>query len=535
MAGAEGRSGRIRWWGALGIALVAAGLIGWVWSPAADRTGQDRVMLTLPIVVAAVIVLFVSLLAGLSARRRVMTIGGVILVVAAAAALLRVDGVTGDLVPIVSWRLADRSSSTSTLPASTASPTEGRELRPVDATASPDVPAPDVAPASEGEYPQFLGPARTGVVAAIDLETDWDAHPPRLLWRARTGEGWSGFAVARGLAITQEQRDGDELVAAYDLRSGALRWTHRDAARFESTIAGTGPRATPTIAADQVFTLGSTGILNALDVTSGRSLWRRDINKDGRATPPEWGRSGSPLVVGELVVVSSGGGSGRSLIAYRRDSGAVAWYGGSTPSSYSSPMLATLSGVEQVIVLNESDVSAHEPRSGRVLWSYPWPSRQVTVAQPLLLEGDRLLLSAGYGVGSKLLRVTRSAAGTLGATLEWESPRMKAKFTNLVVHDGFVYGLDDGVLVCLDPATGERRWKSGRYGHGQVVLAGDVLIVQTEEGEIVLVEPTPAEHREGARMRVFEEKTWNPPALAGSVLVVRNATDAAAYQLPTRR
>jgi outer membrane protein assembly factor BamB len=156
------------------------------------------------------------------------------------------------------------------------------------------------------------------------------------------------------------------------------------------------------------------------------------------------------------------------------------------------------------------------------------------VAQPLVLPGDRVLLSAGYGVGSKLLHVTREAEA-LRATLVWESLRMKAKFTNLVVHEGFVYGLDEGVLVCLDLSNGERRWKSGRYGHGQVILAGDLLLVQTEEGDVVLVEPRPDSHRELARLSVFSQKTWNPPALAGRFLLLRNDAEAACYELPPAR
>jgi outer membrane protein assembly factor BamB len=116
-------------------------------------------------------------------------------------------------------------------------------------------------------------------------------------------------------------------------------------------------------------------------------------------------------------------------------------------------------------------------------------------------------------------------------TLVWESPRLKAKFTNPVLHDGFVYGLDDGVLVCLDPANGERRWKGGRYGHGQTILVGNRLIVQTEDGDIVLVDASPDAHRELGRFRIFDGKTWNPPALAGRFLLVRTDTEAAVYEL----
>jgi outer membrane protein assembly factor BamB len=144
-------------------------------------------------------------------------------------------------------------------------------------------------------------------------------------------------------------------------------------------------------------------------------------------------------------------------------------------------------------------------------------------------------VSAGYGIGSKLYQVAAAEGGALEASLLWESPRLKSKFANLVVHDGSVYGLDDGVLTCLDPATGERRWKAGRYGHGQVILVGTLLLVQTEEGELVLIEPSPDGLRELTRYQALDGKTWNPPALAGNLLVVRNDLEAAAYELPVAK
>ena len=142
-----------------------------------------------------------------------------------------------------------------------------------------------------------------------------------------------------------------------------------------------------------------------------------------------------------------------------------------------------------------------------------------------------MLVSVGYGVGSKAYRVSETG-GVLSASLEWESPRLKSKFANLLLEDGFVYGLDDGVLTCLDPASGERRWKGGRHGHGQLLLVAGLLLVQTEEGELVLVDPSPDGYRELTRFAALDGKTWNPPALAGSLLVVRNDREAAAYELP---
>jgi outer membrane protein assembly factor BamB len=175
---------------------------------------------------------------------------------------------------------------------------------------------------------------------------------------------------------------------------------------------------------------------------------------------------------------------------------------------------------------------AHDVVSGKVLWDYPWPGGHPHIAIPVILPGDRVLVTSGYGTGSELLQIKKDADDKWSATRIWKSIRLKAKFTNVVYRDGFIYGLDDGILVCLDAADGSLRWKEGRYGHGQVILTGSLLLVSDEGGDIVLVEPVPAEPRELTRFTALHGKTWNPPALAGEYLVVRNDKEAACYRLP---
>ena len=192
----------------------------------------------------------------------------------------------------------------------------------------------------EGEFLQFLGATRNGAVAGTRVADDWAARPPKQLWRRPIGAGWSGFAVAGSVAVTQEQRGDREMVVAYSLADGLPMWSHGDVAHYESTIAGEGPRATPTISRGRVFTLGSTGLLNCLDLETGKAMWRRDIAADNDSPPPDFGRSSSPLIVDDLVVVSAGGSPGRSLVAYRRESGEPSWRAGDDLASYSSPVLA---------------------------------------------------------------------------------------------------------------------------------------------------------------------------------------------------
>jgi outer membrane protein assembly factor BamB len=213
---------------------------------------------------------------------------------------------------------------------------------------------------------------------------------------------------------------------------------------------------------------------------------------EAAASMPEWGRSGSPLVLGDRVIVSVGSSSEGSLAAYDARSGARLWSGGSDAASYSSPVRLTLAGREQVVVLNQASVAGHDPETGALLWRTDYPGGQPNVAAPVALEGDRLLVSSGYGVGSKAYRVTAEAV----PALLWETPRLKSKFANLVVHGGYVYGLDDGVLTCLDPASGERRVE-GRPPRARPAPAGGrLLLVQTEDGELVLLEANPQTHRE---------------------------------------
>jgi outer membrane protein assembly factor BamB len=544
-----------RWWPAVAVVAAAASGIAAVWLSGGERTTQERLFLTVPIVLAGTILLAVWLLffSRLSRGARLRVVVAALALLALAAGTLRVGGVTGDLVPILEWRWAARPQALDPLPApieaagsslSTPAPAASSAVgEPANAGAPTTAPDPrDAALGTTpdphepgGSYPQFLGPDRDGRVTGVHLAWDWAVAPPREIWRRNVGAGWSGFAVSGGLAITQEQRGEQEMVVAYRAKDGSPVWAHGDRARYQTTMAGEGPRATPTISGDRVFTLGSTGLLNALDLQSGRSLWRRDVAADNDSPLPDWGRSSSPLVVDDMVVVSVGGTNGRSLVAYRRESGEIAWHAGDDLASYSSPQLATLAGVRQILILNQDSIASHDPASGRVLWQHAWPRMQPSVAQPLLLGDDRVLFSVGYGIGSRLLRVAQGDGGALKADLVWESLRLKAKFANLVVHQGFVYGLDDGVMVSLDPGDGERKWKSGRYGHGQVILANDILLVQTEEGELVLVEPTPDAHKELSRFAVFSRKTWNPPALAGRMLFVRNDAEAVCFELPVAR
>lgn len=522
----RGMSSRPRWWPlALAVAVAAAATIG-VWLPVWEIMGLVRVLAT---VLAAglllvAIGLWVLMFSGLPRRIRWRIVGvgvAVILVLGAgAASALEIRGFTGDLVPILGWRWA--------------TPTD---LPAVDESL-PAAPGVDLTAVTPHDYPQFLGPRRRPEVEGVRLERDWEKHPPRELWRRPVGKGWSSFAVVGDYAVTQEQRENQELVVCYELKTGDVAWMHADDESYHSVLAGDGPRATPTIDGGRVYTLGASGLLNCLDGADGSRVWATNILEDAIARNAQWGKSCSPLVTERLVVVSAGGDNGMSLLAYDRNTGDLVWGGGDEPSGYSSPAKATILGRDQILIFNmgrgpgaDGSVTSHNPVTGEILWQHPWQGENPNIAQPTTIGDDKVFISTGYGHGCALIQVESDENGGFATKELWSNNFLKTKFSNVVVRDGYIYGLDEKVLVCLDSETGKRQWKGGRYGYGQILLVGDVILVQAESGDVVLVEATPEEHRELARMTALYDKTWNCPAFAPPYLLLRNDSEAVCYEM----
>jgi outer membrane protein assembly factor BamB len=382
------------------------------------------------------------------------------------------------------------------------------------------------------DWPGFRGPDRDGIVRGVRIATDWSKSPPDELWRRPIGPGWSSFAVHGDLLYTQEQRGSDELVACYNVTTGQPVWRHRDAARFWESNAGAGPRATPTLSNGHVYTLGATGIVNALDATDGAVVWSRNAASDTGVKVPSWGFASSPLVVDNLVIVATTG----RLVAYDHATGHPRWLGPVGGSGYSSPHLATIDKVKQVLLLDGDGAISVAPATGTQLWKYPWPSDGI-VQPALTADGDVLIgtgsgIGAGGGMGVRRIAVAQGAGGWT-AEERWTSVGLKPYFNDFVVHQGHAFGFDGGILACIDLADGKRKWKGGRYGHGQLILLADqdLLLVLSEKGELALVAATPDEFIELAQFAAVEGKTWNHPVLVGDVLLARNSQEMVAFRL----
>lgn len=444
----------------------------------------------------------------------------VVLVALGSWVLVRAEGIHGDMSWDFAWRWAE---------------TPEEEL--LEAVASEDVLAPPQAEVGEAVWPGFRGPRRDSVVAGVQLATDWSASPPEELWSRPVGPGWSSFAVAGDLLYTQEQRGEQEAVSCYRASTGEPVWIHEDPARFWEPMAGTGPRATPTLHRGRVYALGATGILNALNALDGSRLWNRDVAEDTGAKTPEWGFSSSPLVVDGLVVVHTGAPDGRAVVAYDELSGEPRWYAPAGSLSYSSVHLATLSGVRQLLIVTGDGVTSLAPVDGAVLWSHEWPAGGgARVTQPWVLEDESVLVGTSFGLGTRRLAPKPPTTESGDWTVEevWTTRRLKPYYNDFVVHGGHVYGFDGRILTCIGVEDGERAWKGGRYGNGQMLLLPEqnLLLVISDRGDVALVEAAPGAYTEVARIAAIEGKTWNHPVIADGVLYVRNGEEMAAFRLP---
>jgi outer membrane protein assembly factor BamB len=387
------------------------------------------------------------------------------------------------------------------------------------------------APATARNYwTNFRGPRRDGKYDEASVSTNWPANGLPVLWKQPVGVGHASFVVADGKAYTIEQRRSQEVVAAYDINNGHELWTQKWNAEYTDST-GDGPRATPTWDQGRLYALGATGELRCLDANSGAVVWGKNILNDNQSKNLPWAQAASPLIVDDKVVVLPGGANGKSVVAYNKMTGAPVWKVLDDPQAYVSPMLVELAGRRQIVVVSSYRVVGLAPENGALLWSYSWNTDNgINVSQPVVVDRNRFFISSGYGKGAALVEVKGSGNSYTASTI-WENKNMKNKFNSSVLHNGYVYGLDEGILVCLDVNTGERKWKDGRYGYGQVVLAGNHLIVTSDQGDVALVNASPDKYTEVARFTALSGQTWNYPAIASGKLLVRNSNEMAAFDI----
>ncbi len=505
------RSPRIERWGALTTAIFALVVTSQIIHKSIQTAmmGLMFIIYSIPVLCLAFVVWAVAT-RRLSGGLRQVTMVLTILLVSGSWALLRTNGMTGDARHDFAWRWAETA--------------EDRLLAHAD-NLRVNAKLDSAAMKTEAEWPGFRGLNRDGIIRGIRIMTDWSVSPPVELWRRPIGPGCSSFAVHGNLFYTQEQRGEYETVSCYNLTTGNPVWKHLDKARFYDSHAGAGPRATPTLANGRVFTLGATGIVNALDAGTGSVIWSRDAASETGVKVLTWGFTGSPLVVDDVVILSLSG----KLAAYDAANGKPRWIGPDGGDSYSSPQLVKIDSVPQVLLMSQSGALGVEPVRGAQLWKYSWPMES-RILQPAVIEGGDLLL-AGEAAGVKRVSVSHSE-GKWVVKERWKSTEMKLNFNDFIIHDGYAYGFDGARIACMDVRNGKCKWKGDRY-RGWLLLLADqnLLLVLTEKGELALVKATSDQFTELARFPAITGKTWNHPSLAGEILLIRNSLEMVAFRL----
>lgn len=491
------------------------------------------------LICAALAVLFLlSIVLRIVAKKNSTLVATVIAVfiVAVPATLIRVRGFNGEMIPALEFRFRSEA-----------------KLQEAIAEAAT---RPQSAIMATTSFPQFLGPDRNAVIPNREFAIP-ETTAAEELWRIAIGDGWAGFAIQDQYCVTLEQRGDEECVTAYQLSDGKLLWIHKENARHQNPLGGIGPRSTPTIRGEFVYTQGATGIVLCLNLATGEVVWRQELLKlagweqSASESAISWGRAASPLLIDDLCIVPFGRPlnseptvenlSGRSLMALDAATGEVRWTHGEDQISYASPVLMTFADLPQIVTVNESSVTSHNVADGAVLWSLDWAGQSngsANCSSALPVGNDGFLLAKGYGIGSGVFTVSKSSDDAWSVEEKWASHRvLKTKFTHACVDGDVAYALSDGTLECVDLTNGKRWWaqsRSTRYGHGHVILVGDCLVVQAEAGPVAFVAASTDEFKSLGTIDAMRSKTWNVPSIAGRYLAVRNDLEAVLYRLPAK-
>ena len=385
------------------------------------------------------------------------------------------------------------------------------------------------------EWSQWRGPSRDGISEETGLLQEWPKSGPPLAWRSNgVGNGYSSFSTSGGRLYTLGARAGIEYVIALDRATGKKVWETQNGRRFENDR-GDGPRSTPTVEGDRLYVLGGNGDLTCLEHATGKKIWSVNIVQRFGGVNPYWGYSESPLILGDRILVNTGG-RGAGIAAVSTADGSTLWRQHNDGAGYSSPMLMRTGSLNQVIFFTEDRALAVDPRDGRLLWSYNKANNGTANIATPIVRGTRVFVSSDYGTGGALLDVR--AAGNLATANEVYFTRdMRNHHASSVLVGDHLYGFSSSILTALMFDTGKTVWRDRSVGKGSLIFADGRLYLYSEDSVVGLAEASPAGYREHGRFTLAQQSglpTWSHPIIAGGLLIIRDQDNVYAYDVKRR-
>jgi len=370
---------------------------------------------------------------------------------------------------------------------------------------------------ARADWPQWRGPAHDGISRETAWKPTWESEP-KVLWRAQVGTGFSSMTVAGGRVYAMGLAGKTETVYALQAATGKTVWTHGWPSVFKAQYYEGGTSGTPIMDGGSVLVLGQSGDLLSLAAATGKVHWQKNLATELGLEIGTWGLTGAPLVDGERLLLNAG----TCGTAVNKKTGAVVWKSGTDTTGYAAPVPFALAGKEVAAFMGKDAVHVVERATGATLWSHPWKTKyDVNAADPIVLEGGKMLVSSGYGHGAALLSFDAS-----GAREVWKNSKLRAQMNPGIVIGSHVYGFDGDAgsrpaLVCLELATGNLAWKQDGLGLGSVIAASGTLIVLSEKGELLTAPASPKGFTPISRGQILSGKCWTVPTLAGGLLYAR--------------
>lgn len=392
------------------------------------------------------------------------------------------------------------------------------------------------------DWPQYRGPNQDGVYPE-KVNLNWPAGGPKVIWKVPTQNGFSSFAVVGNKVFIQVNREINgalrEICVAMDAATGKELWfADMGIGKYDGGAGpGDGPRSTPTVNDGMVYTFNQHLVLFCLDAATGKLVWSKDLMKDHAGRNIGWKSAASPVVDGNLVFVA-GGGPGQSFLAFNKKTGTIVWEVEDEIITHSTPVVATILDVRQVIFFAKSGLVSVAPGDGKLLWKFPFNFKVSTAISPVV-SGDIVYCSAGYDVGSGACKISREGSG-LKATEMWKIPGNKPianHWSTPVCKDRYLYGMfsfkqfKTGPMKCVELATGKVMWEQPNFGPGNVILVNNKLLALADDGQLVLIEAVPTAYKEIARVQAVTGKSWSTPAFSDGRVYVRSAKEGICLDL----